>query len=469
MDKVFLAGSLQGLYLVVPATGFRLPSPGAFHSSYRTPNKSMIKDGIDRYPFRSYDVDLTATCKIRGHGKVLDKYYPRSFEPDAVVIQTTNAVGDNQSRLAVGNGGQISYYVTRWGSQFRVYWVRPGRGGWYVIFGSTTRSLYVTYYEWRDDRIWYKALGALPVYESMDPDQILSIVYGYEPDPGALSEYRYATYYWFDAVDPGAIPGNVVDRLYTALLPYAAHDEGRIGFDLISQFKLTDVNLPAFAVDLPKFGRSSADVLESAYRAFSSKDVKSFAKNASKANLAYQYGDRLTVADGRDLLEISEKIRVLTGAQKSMKAKSMDSVSFNASGCKGTSIIRYTAQAAPADTLSKGIYMLNQVFNYENVWDMIPFTFVVDWFLNVGEYLAAEDARVLNCTMKYDRILRSRLLRAELDQFELGDSLLSGTFKYFERNKVAAVPAPDIDLQASLPRPAQWINGASLLTSFLIK
>lgn len=470
MERLIVVGEIgSGLYLMLPPNDFTLPSEESLKDSYRTPNKSMVKDGIDRYPFKSYDVDLKATSQIVGHGRTLYEYKPQSYRPDAVTNVSTNAIGENRSRIALGFGGVVSYYVTSFGSQFEAHWIRPGNDGWYFVNGSSTSYLYLSYYTWKGSQILYQSFGKLPVASSMQPEEVLSMIYTYEPVPTRLTVDRYPSLYFLDGVVPGNIPGNVVDRVHDAILPMVSHDEGRIGFELISQFKLTDINLPAFFMELPEFGKSTIDVLSSLKDASKLAGVKSVAKNLSKANLAYQYGDRLSVSDASELIGITHELGRQADLFGPRTAKSKDFVTLDSPTVSGVDILRYTATAAPTDPLSKGVYGLAHVFNYANVWDMIPFSFVVDWFLNFGDYLAAEDAHVLNCILTYSRIIRSRALDVKLDNFELDGSLLSGTFKYFERDKVEKVPAPNIDLQASIPRPAQWINGTSLLTSLLIK
>lgn len=128
-------------------------------------------------------------------------------------------------------------------------------------------------------------------------------------------------------------------------------------------------------------------------------------KQWAKLWLSARYGDRLTIADAGDYFK----------AFTSLSRRSRDEKDYNVIHARGT-------QTSSFDFLGKTYTMRHELFStcalrpanlgplcdfirnsinwdiwptLENSWDLIPFSFVVDWFANVSEVASAVDRRIL--------------------------------------------------------------------------
>jgi len=103
-----------------------------------------------------------------------------------------------------------------------------------------------------------------------------------------------------------------------------------------------------------------------------------------------------------------------------------------------------------------------------NMWDLIPFSFVADWFTNIGGKLEAVDANMTMLAFDIHFVTSSMMLYWTVDNEILTDkSVLAGlgdaypTFKFFVRDVSTTLPAltfTDIDFQppAGLPNWRVW-------------
>jgi hypothetical protein len=115
----------------------------------------------------------------------------------------------------------------------------------------------------------------------------------------------------------------------------------------------------------------------------------------------------------------------------------------------------------------------------ESAWELIPFSFVVDWFLNVGDYIAAltpkAGTRVLASfmTTSIKREVTREILQLRLNGTEAQSLPTNGvhkrTLETFTR--VTALPAPALTLELDLTqalRAGRALDAISLVTSILL-
>jgi hypothetical protein len=127
-------------------------------------------------------------------------------------------------------------------------------------------------------------------------------------------------------------------------------------------------------------------------------------KTVSEKWLAYQYGWKPLMSDIHDAYDLLQKgfreKAQIASSVRNLKDSNSYNLSYQAHGVTGyvrcESQVQYTAKVfyrIDDSTLSK----FNQIglINPASVaWEVVPFSFVVDWFLPVGNFLEALTARI---------------------------------------------------------------------------
>lgn len=125
---------------------------------------------------------------------------------------------------------------------------------------------------------------------------------------------------------------------------------------------------------------------------------KATLKSAAKLYLAYKYGVRLTVSDFMTMYE--ETFRKVQATSHQFRwSRAMESTAPATSlyrPGKQRILYNYKIYYSPYD--SRFAALCNRLWNaglfpsLQNAWDLIPFSFVVDWFVKIGDSLSAYDA-----------------------------------------------------------------------------
>jgi len=102
---------------------------------------------------------------------------------------------------------------------------------------------------------------------------------------------------------------------------------------------------------------------------------------------------------------------------------------------------------------------------FENIWDLVPYSFVLDWFINVGDFLERVDTRL--------RLLRLNIRYATLSQklehsFELAIPAKYATtgkltIKRYNRWTQDHSPVPPFRITSTITAQNHWLEGAALI------
>lgn len=127
-------------------------------------------------------------------------------------------------------------------------------------------------------------------------------------------------------------------------------------------------------------------------------------KELANQRLAYSFGLKPLINDISSIAKIlaqdsSDEQTFDIVATASRSYKSLDSRSFNY-GAKGRSILsttsdvtcKYKMRVKIPSTATRNAALLGLTNTAELAWELIPFSFVLDWFLPVGNYLASLDS-----------------------------------------------------------------------------
>jgi hypothetical protein len=187
-------------------------------------------------------------------------------------------------------------------------------------------------------------------------------------------------------------------------------DLSQHGRDVLEGLNEFSSNLIAYVSDMGKAGDTVRSVLNLA------KDVKN-PKAWAAAWLSGRYGDRLAIADTKELLEaISSKISdgsPGTRVRRQVRKEGhVAQISY--------SRLRTSTVFAADDSFNGVMTTINNLMKWdawptlENTWDLIPLSFVVDWFLPVQDILGQIDAAVQAPYIKVESAYVSDKLTADV-------------------------------------------------------
>jgi hypothetical protein len=209
--------------------------------------------------------------------------------------------------------------------------------------------------------------------------------------------------------------------------------------------------------DLRKVGSGSVEVLTSLME--SAKNPRKLAK----AWLSARYGDRLTYSDLKSLFagfnrsawKSSRHAKFLLGRSRKSYELLTDS--------NGAVSIRLSTQIAvqPNDynalmTQIRHAYEWDYYPSLANVWDMIPLSFVVDWFIDVSSIF--EDL---------DRLVQARYysvtcLLESVKAIGASNSLRGVDLSYYDRSTGKQLSLGMSSVQLGLPSAVNIVDGISL-------
>jgi hypothetical protein len=225
-------------------------------------------------------------------------------------------------------------------------------------------------------------------------------------------------------------------------------------FDSVEKF---DGNMLVLLSKMSGFGRVTLGSFWELFRSAGS--VKDFASFW----LANRYGDRLSIGGFADLVKsLSDEfltIRARTTRYIRGKARKQDTVSdgyctVSVRACSDLAITPKDSNALMK--LIRSAYEWDFYPSLGNVWDAIPLSFVVDWFVNVGDIYKSVDRMVQSRYYDVAAILQS--LKAEAV-----DPLFPTVNHVFYRREVGHSLHLGVDsVKLGLPGLINVIDGAAL-------
>jgi hypothetical protein len=126
-------------------------------------------------------------------------------------------------------------------------------------------------------------------------------------------------------------------------------------------------------------------------------------KSLQSAWLAYRYQYQTTKLDASEAVKFVHRYMDLGGLAHSISCHGRSNVSYK--GADVTCRCRASVLPKELDTFAniwRALYTYGLQPNFYVVWDMIPYSFVVDWFIPVGNLAAVADARSHYSSTNYD-------------------------------------------------------------------
>lgn len=192
-------------------------------------------------------------------------------------------------------------------------------------------------------------------------------------------------------------------------------------------------------------------------------------KKLSNDYLTVNYGVLPTISDLKEIYSAFHKAKPYVdrngfktyGAGFS-DSKKVDNVDFS---------LEQRIQLAIKDTDSELINLMNKIESIgflptaQNLWDLVPYSFVVDWFLGVGDYLESIDTslRLMRFDIRY--VTMSRKLTAKLTLQPNISFPYSGSVEkvHYQRWVSDQCPVPPLSLTTTFQGFSHWLESSALL------
>lgn len=190
-------------------------------------------------------------------------------------------------------------------------------------------------------------------------------------------------------------------------------------------------------------------------------------KNISSLYLTGKYGLRLTAQDTYEL------VRSVVRELKSPSSRLYSTARGSAFGSNSECHCKLYYDLENADAFSKAMFSLQSwdLFpSLENVWDIIPYSFVVDWFVDIEGFLQAIDARTLMSTMNIFRVLYSEKFSWRIDLSALAGFRTTGNVRCTYYTRWSQHEAEPVIPSFSGGQPSDHlIEGSALIIQHLTK
>jgi hypothetical protein len=266
------------------------------------------------------------------------------------------------------------------------------------------------------------------------------------------------------------------DRLKHKFFAWAPHVEpSDLVVDLVKDLKSLDINTITAVQGLVNCYQDLKGLVDAAGGHVSVKWLVNL-------YLQMKYGFANTVRDARDLMLYfaREYQKMYAAKQSNQKTHASDGVTWTNTPFKCSSAYELTTATATVKTMDHGLAQITRslmdidVFpELGNVWDIVPFSFVLDWFLPIGEILDAMDANTYRSTLSVSSFVWS--YKYEITDVDItqwlpftGRTVGTADVRLYERHVDHALPQPTVQLH--LPQEfTQWLPAAALVAQGRLK
>lgn len=193
---------------------------------------------------------------------------------------------------------------------------------------------------------------------------------------------------------------------------------GKLACECVGNVEKFDSNLIAYAKDLKEVGGTIRAIVELI------RDPEN-PKRWASAWLSLRFADRLTIADSKELASalfelLKEQCGLLLGMERnaistlrSRHRYYTDVAPKTGRSYHASVLTSYKADFSKlgADNSLMGIIRTAYEWDFYptlgNLWDLIPYSFVVDWFIGIGGSLEAIDAQIQSRYYNWHKIVKS--------------------------------------------------------------
>lgn len=238
--------------------------------------------------------------------------------------------------------------------------------------------------------------------------------------------------------------------------------------------RLCNINGIAYAKDFFEMGKLASSLVRSFGHS-----IKGVIKGLSGAYLAAHYGLKLTVKDTEELASAIDRVD-LEHETQTLGAQQHVDFDYPGGASRITCDLRCTARVKAFSNEQMDCFKLTKdamrkLYEFDlaptaaNVWDMIPFSFIVDWFAPLGD--AAEKLEVRNYCQTFDvheAFYSRRYKWTSTHSFEWNGYKYTGTaiHSLYERKCTETLFLPPLRVdQPPQGLSGHWVEGAALILS----
>jgi hypothetical protein len=165
-------------------------------------------------------------------------------------------------------------------------------------------------------------------------------------------------------------------------------DWGDLAYDCYSQIQLWNSNAIAYGKDLTMITAAAKDLVASVKSLLLQKDAAGAAKHIADLFLSCRYGWYLSAVDTMSLLTADYDAAYPEGR---CKRSSMYTYFRRGYTIEARMSVYCRPYSDSISDLASLLQMFDVELTLENIWDLIPYSFVVDWVVNVGDTLSRLD------------------------------------------------------------------------------
>jgi hypothetical protein len=237
----------------------------------------------------------------------------------------------------------------------------------------------------------------------------------------------------------------------------------------LNQVNFFDSNGLAFAHDVGSLPTTILGDLEN-LKSLAKVDPTGKLKVAAKAFLSVHYGYKLLAADG---IELANELMDYTKKYTKHLAQTIQATwkratygDFILRSANGHLNVYYDPFAKIGSDILSFAEAIDIVPDFSNIWDMIPFSFVVDWFTNIGDLAQGIDD-YFTLTQQCE-VLGSIVSRIRKYTYQPKGFVGELDIQFYNRSCMAGwYPIPDFSFQLKNPvtNLYHWLEGSALVVS----
>lgn len=236
---------------------------------------------------------------------------------------------------------------------------------------------------------------------------------------------------------------------------------GELASDAYNSVPFFSSNGVAYGLDLLSLRRDALQTLE-LIQSFGT--TGKLAKQSANLFLSFYYGWRLLAADTQELFDAYEK----AAHSRNFLNRATSRRSWSAHGATYLAVLQcYYHRYARLSRVDQFILQNDLALTPENLWDLVPFSFVVDWFTGIGQVL--EDLSNYYTFMQaHEVVCTGRSIKAtkRISASLLGPGLAGElTISYYNRDYVSHAIDPTFRFSNSVNPLDHFIEGSALIVS----
>lgn len=259
-----------------------------------------------------------------------------------------------------------------------------------------------------------------------------------------------------------------IDSLIRSLFPekFPIEDKhfGDLAMEASKSIQANDVNMIAFAKDL--YGlrnpKEWAPALKKLSKLRNTKDL-------SNTYLTGIYGVMPTVSDIQTILKAFKRIGPYIDKNGFKTYGSGHHAELDQDGLHFDLLQRIKLAIPDEDdafmSLIQRLEDMGTLPTFENVWDLVPYSFVVDWFVDVGGFLERVDAfaRISRLNIRYVTMSRKTSIRGTITPKPEASFVGTIDWVHYHRWVSDQCPVPPLSLKTTFQDFNHWLESGALL------